>query len=419
VSVSTTGTSDMHATLAVNDGVGGDEYKLSSVVGPGSATWVGDVALYAQWGSALTNTQMQNLYTSWRGAWQNESTGARYARILGWAGYVGPSSVGAGSTTSIGPATDVSGTDALTALNNVVDTEAGRHFVARDGTVTFQSRKTQFANTTPMWTFGENAGEIPYTVITFDYDPTHLSNVVSVTQNTTSQVFNAVDSGSQASYGPRTLTRNSQATDPEEVRQSAYYWLTKYSQPALRIAAIRIDAGANPALFPSVLSFELGQRVRINRRDATGNRPTITTDGFIEQITHTTDGANSWTVDLEISPAPANAYGVFTTTQTTLHAGSSAGGSTIIINPLPDAATNPAAANLTGGQQLTIGSGATLEVVTISPGGVQTTSPGYASATITLTAALTYSHVTGEPVQTDASPQYFSASVFGTSQFCF
>jgi len=419
VSVNTTGANDMHPTLAVNESVGGDEYKLSSVVGPGSATWVGDVALYAQWNSALTNTQMQNLYTSWRNAWQNESTSARYARVLGWAGYVGPSSIAPGNTTLIGPATDVAGVDALTALNNLVDTEAGRHYVARDGTVTFLSRGLVFGNTTPMWTFGENAGEIPYTNITFDYDPTHLSNVVTVTQNTTSQVFNAADTGSQASYGPRILTRNSQATNPEEVRQSAYFWLTKYSQPALRISAIRIDAGGNPALFSSVLAFELGQRVRINRRDATGTRPTITTDGFIEQITHTTDGANSWVTDLEISPAPLNAYGVFSTLQTTLHAGSSSGTSTISINPLPDAATNPAAGSLTGGQQLTIGAGANLEVVTIAPGGVQTTTAGYTSATIILTSPLTFTHVTNEAVQADGAPKYFPASVFGSCQFSY
>lgn len=419
VSVNTTGANDMHPTRAINESVGGDEYKLSSVVGPGNATWVGDVALYAQWTSALTNTQMQNLYTSWRSAWQNEGTSDRYARILGWSGYVGPSSIAPGNTTLIGPATDVAGTDALTALNNVVDTEAGRHYVAQDGTMTFVSRGRVFGNTTPAWTFGENPGEIPYANITFDYDPTHLSNAVTVTQNTTNQVFSAVDTGSQAAYGPRTLTRNSQATNPEEVRQSAYFWLTKYSQPALRISAIRIDAGANPSLFPSVLAFEIGQRVRINRRDATGTRPTITTDGYIEQVTHTTDGANSWVTDLEISPAPLNAYGVFSTLQTTLHAGASSGASSISINALPDAATNPAAGSLTGGQQLTIGAGANLEVVTIAPGGVQTTTAGYTSATITLTGALAFTHLANEAVQADGAPKYFPASVFGSCQFSY
>jgi hypothetical protein len=418
-STSTTGANDMHPTLAINESVGGDEYKFSSVVGPGQATWVGDVALYAQWNSALTGTQMLNLYTSWRSAWQGDSTDARYSRILGWAGYTGPSSIAFGSTTSLGPATDVSGSDALTCLSNVVDTEAGRHFVAADGTMTFQSRKTQFANTTPKWTFGENAGEIPYVNLTFDFDPTHLSNNVTVTQTSTNQLFYAVDPVSQSEYGPRTLTRNSQATSVTEVQQSAFFWLAKYAQPALRVAAIRIDAGSNGALFPSVLAFEIGQRVRINRRDAAGLRPTITTDGYIEQVTHTADSSNSWLVDLEISPAPANAYGVFTTLQTTLHAGSSSGSSTININALPDAATNPAAANLTGGQQLTIGSGASLEVVTIAPGGVQTTSPGYTNATITLTATLAHSHSTGDSVQADPSPQYYNASMFGSSQFCF
>lgn len=419
VTASGTAANDMHQTLAANDSIGGDEYKLASTIGYGGTNYTGDVALYAQWSRSMTTSEMQNLYTSWRSAWQGESTDARYSRILKWAGYVGPSSIGAGSTTSIGPATDIPGTDALTALNTLVDTEAGRHFVAVDGTVTFQSRKTQFGNTTPMWTFGENAGEIPYVGLSFDYDPTHLSNSVTVTQAPTNQLFYASDAGSAASYGPRSLTRNSQSTSATEVQQSAHYWLTKYSQPALRVAALRISPAANPALFPSVLAFEIGQRIRINRRDPTGTRPTITSDGYIEQITHTADNAASWTVDLEISPAPANAYGVFTTLQTTLHAAASFGSSTISINPLPDAATNPAAANLTGGQQLTIGTGATLEVVTIAPGGVQATSPGYSSAAITLTSNLAFSHLIGESVQADASPAYYPASVFDSAQFCF
>lgn len=419
VSVSSTGTNDMHPTRAVNESIGGDEYKLASTIGFGGSNYVGSVALYAQWNSLLTSTQIQNLYTSWRGAWQGESTNARYARILGWAGYVGPSKIGTGNTTSIGPATDVLGTDALTALNNVVDTEAGRHFVAADGTVTFQGRKVEFANTTPMWTFGENSGEIPYTNLLFDFDPTHLSNSVAVTQVSTNQIFNANDTVSQAAYGPRTLTRNTQATNPGEVLQSAYYWLTKYSQPALRVAALRIDVGSNPTLFPSVLQFEIGQRIRINRRDAAGLRPTITSDGYIEQVTHTADDQAGWVVDLEISPAPAAAYGVFTTLATTLHASASAGTTSFVINALPDSATNPAAGNLTGGQQLTVGTGASLETVTIAPGGVQATSPGYTSATITLTAALAHNHVTNDPVQADANPQYYNASLFGSAQFAF
>lgn len=419
VSVSSTGTTDMHPTLAINESVGGDEYKLASTIGYGGTNYIGDVALYAQWNSLLTLTQMQNLYASWRSAWQGDSSDARYTRILGWAGYTGPSSAGAGTTTSLGPATDVSGADALSCLNAVVDTEAGRHFVAADGTVTFQSRKTQFANTTPRWTFGENTGEIPYINLTFDYDPTHLSNSVAVTQTSTNQVFYASDPGSQTSYGPRNLTRSSQATNTTEVQQSAYYWLAKYSQPTLRVAAIRINPAANPSLFPSVLAFEIGQRVRINRRDAAGLRPTITTDGFIEQVTHTANDAGSWVTDLEISPAPTAAYGIFTTLQTTLLSGVSFGVSTITINALPDAATNPAAANLTGGQQLTVGAGASLEVVTIAPGGVQVTSPGYTSATITLTANLAHAHAAGESVQADANPQYYNASVFGSTQFSF
>lgn len=419
LSTSSTGANDMHQTLAANDSIGNVEFTYNGTVGFGS-TFVGDVALYAQWGSLLSSATMVTLYGAWRTAGQGESSDQRYARILGYAGYLGAQALDVGATTSMLPANDISGKDALSALEAVVATEAGRHFVAADGTVTFQSRNRMFLSSTPVWTFGENAGEIPYDDIAFDFDPTRLSNDVTITQVNTNSAFTALDATSQAAYGSRAFSRSSQSTSAEECREAAFYYLSRYKDPQMRVSVLRVNVAANPALFPSALAFELGQRVRINRRDPSGVRPTITMDGFIEQITHSGDDMGHWDVNLQISSATKTPYAVFTALQTTLHAAASAGATTISINALPDAATNVLRSELTGGQVLVLGyGGANQELVSIATGGVPTTSLGYTSATVTLLSPLVSNHLINEPVIEGQGLTYDALAVFDAVQFAY
>ncbi len=368
---------DAHTSGIVNDALGGEMYATSGQVG--GFAYVGDMAHVAQWNFALDSTTINTLYTSWRTAWQGDSTDARYARILGYAGYRGPESLDAGTTTALQPAIDISSLDALTALQNVVNTEAGRHFVASNGAVTFQSRQRGFQAVTPVWTFGENqgSGEIPYTDLAFDFDPTRISNSITVTQVDTNQVFSASDVTSQQAYGTRSFSRSNQALSTEECRSSAYFYLSRYKDPQMRVSALKVDVASNPALWPSVLQFELGQRVLVNRRPPFG-QPMISTGGFIEQITHTANDQGAWQVELQISPSTATPYASFTDLHTTLHANATAGNTSVSINALPDAATNVLRANLTGGQFLLLGVfGPQQELVQVATGGVPVTSTGY------------------------------------------
>jgi hypothetical protein len=422
VATSVTGSFDLHPTLAVNESVGGEMFKLDGTVSssPGNPAFVGDLALYAQWNSLLTNTQMLNLRSSFMTAYRGESTDARYRRILGWAGYQGASSLDVGNTTSLTYANDLADVDALSALNDVVSTEVGRHFVAADGTVTFQNRSRFFQASTPVWVFGENqaAGEIPYVDISFDFDPTRISNAVEVTSTDTKLLYSANDATSQQSYGKRNFTRNNQSTDQEEVRESAYFYLSLYKDPHMRVQTLRVDAAVNPALWPLVLAFELGQYVQINRRDQFGVRPTIAMYGFIEQISHAGNDSGKWQVDLQISPAAASPYATFTALVTTLASPATAGNTTITINALPDAATNPVRSELTGGQFLHVAGGSGSEYVVIDTGGVQDQAAGYSTAVLTLTGPLLNSYPSGAEVR-EGLTSYDSLAVFDTVQFSF
>jgi hypothetical protein len=390
-------------------------------VGYTSGACVADVAHYGGWARSMTDPEVDLIFIAWATAGSGESSDARYSRILRYANYLGPQSLGSGTTRTMGPANDIAGTDALTSLQNVVNTENGRHFVSGSGTLTFQSRSHDFLSATPVWTFGENqaGGEIPYVDLQFDFDPTRISNGITVTESGTNQSFFAADAVSQAAYGERSFSRTSQCAVPEEVRSSAYFYLSRYKDPHLRVQSLKVDAAANPALFPSVLAFELGQRIRINRRDQFGVRPTITMDGFIEQINHTADDKGAWVVDLQVSPVPPVPYAVFSDLRTTLNNSPSAGATSITLNALPDAATNVARSNLTGGQQLLVGSGATQEVVTIAVGGVASTSVGYSTVVVTLSSGLSFSHTAGQAVVENPGTNNDTLATLGSIQFCY
>lgn len=428
ISNSATGANDMHSTIAVNDNVGGDAYKLDGTANfGGSNPFNGDLALYAQWNRLLSSGEIAVLNNSFKTAYNGDSSDQRYSRILGWAGYKGSSNLDSGMSTSLTYANDLSGVDALTCLQNVVNTEGGRHFVDGSGVINFQSRQrffqqgvVNFNPAGPVWVFGDNDGEIPYTELSFDFDPTRISNQIAVTQNSTNVTYNAADTTSQTNYGIRNLSRNSQSSNAEEVRESAYFYLSRYRDAHLRVQSLKINIAANPALWPSALSFELGQYVQINRRDPFGLRPIITMFGFIEQITHTGDDKGAWSTDLEISPAPAIAYGTFTSINTTLSAQANSGQPVIVINALPDAATNPVRSELTSGQNLYISGGGNAEYITIAVGGVQNQAAGYSTAQITATGNLNHTYPAGSTV-TELSPpsNYDTFAVFDSVQFSY
>lgn len=389
--------------------------------------FVGDLCMAIEWPFFMNSTQTTAIYNAWKSAFSGDTSGQRYSRILGWAGYTGPTAIDTGSSTSLGPATDVTGKSALSALQDVIDTEDGSHFVDAAGTLRFYSRARRYLATTPAVTFGESVGtgESPYEDFATDYDPTRVANVVQITQTSTGQVFTAADTTSFPNYGNRPLARNNQSTSAPECADAAAYLLSRYKTPRTRLQKLRLHPGANASLWASLLALELGARIRAMRRPPAG-AAAIQIDGFTEQINWTVSDKPDATVDLQVSPADLSPYGVFTSLHAALKNSASAGAGTIVLKPLSDSATNPAAANLTSGQQLVLDLGlGTQETVTIATGGVQATSPGYTSVTLTLTAALTQNHaanaVVCEPMPAGVTDPttYDGSAVFGSVQFAY
>ena len=381
--------------------------------------WGGDISFVAEFPTPFYENDITAIYGAWKNSFAGDSTDARYQRILNWAGYQGNASLQPGLTTNMGPAA-TDGQDALSALQDVVDTENGAHFVDRSGTVVFQSRAARYNATVPAYVFGERGdlGEWPYEDIALDYDSTHLGNVVQVTQAETSQVFTATDAVSIAAYFPRTLTRTVNSASSGECQDAASYLLSRYRQPQPRVDSIKLHPGANPALWPVCLSLELGTRIRVMRRPF--GAPPIQLDLYVENITWTFDDQNDAWLELQCSPADTTPYAIFGSLHTTLAVQATAGATSITIQAGADN-QNPLAAQIGQGQQIKLEPGSTnAETATVLSVGA--TSPGWTTGVITLSAALAKTHAAGtvmsellptgdtNPAQWDGSCQFNSTA---------
>ncbi|BBB00568.1 hypothetical protein RVR_10567 [Actinacidiphila reveromycinica] len=296
------------------------------------AHFAGDLAFACEFPVSLSVTAQEDLYRSWKNSLTGESTDERYARILRYAGYTGPSDLQTGQTTAMGPA-DFGGQDAVTAAQGVVDTEGGAHYVDGAGTVAFRARSARYNATTPAFVFGERleADEYPYEDCQPDYDSTHLGNVVQVTQTGTGQVFTATDPASIAAYFPRTITRDVNAADPNECQDAASYIRSRYKDPAMRIGTLRLHPSAHPALWPVCLTLEQGTRVRVMRRPL--GAPAITLEQFVENLNWTMDDRGEAVLVLQTSPADTTPYGVISAWHTTLALPAAAGATSLTITP--------------------------------------------------------------------------------------
>lgn len=410
------------ATSVLPTGLTSDNFGAfcDSLVGDGSTyNWEGDFSYIAEFPTALGTSQMSAIYSAWKSACAGESSDARYARILRYAGYTGNTSLQAGVTTDMGPATDISGSDALSCLQACVDAENGQHFVDTSGTITFQSRGARYNATTAVYVFGEDvaAGEWPYEDVQPSLDPTQISNIVQVTQNSSSQVFTAQDATSQTDYFPRTLQRTINVVSTLECQAAAQYLVSRYRQPATRIASMVLHPSANSAMWPVCLSLELGMRITVNRRPPAA--PMTSIPCFVEAINIVWDDQGDATWTLQCSPVDPTAYGIFTSFHTTLHSTIAANASSITINAGADN-TNLAAAQLSTGQQLVLSQNlSTQETVTIKA--VAATSPGWTTCVITLASNTLNTHTAGDivceplpagvtnPAQYDAVGQFDNA----------
>jgi hypothetical protein len=300
--------------------------------------FTGDIAHVAEWPITISPSNGWGLYQALVSGYAGDSASVRWKRYLSFANPNATYRFTSSVTRAVAAATDIDGGSPFAAMDTMAVTENGDHFISGWGIPTFRARSDRY-NTAPVAVFGERSdlGEFPYEQpIGFDYDDARIASQVQVTAQPSGNVYTATDLRSPLPYGPATMPRNSYATSPQELRDSATYLLQRYMDPHLRLRAITVHPGANPTLWAVCLGLDIGSRVRVMRRPIGANP--ITFDGFVEKLSWSFTPGDAKLV-LQLSPADTQTYwmlgGPNAPGTTTLKAGSLAGATTLSVYGMP------------------------------------------------------------------------------------
>ena len=261
----------------------------------------------AVYNANLTSTQVTTHYVAGLTGWGHplgDRAGTRIGRILdaiGWA--AGDRDIATGSTVL---GTYNSNSSALAACQTPTDAEQGLLFIGKDGKVVFRDRQWLFTNSsarTSTATFGDNAGETPYSDIEIDGNHVDwLRNTVTV--SFTNNSVTVADSTSVAAYGVQDDSVSAgdlPATGTWLARQLAAYRLRLRKDPKTRIPSIKVlPRVATSTHLPTLLNLEIGNRVTVTRRP-TGGTGSFSQACFVQGISHQVTPDN-WITQLYLAP---------------------------------------------------------------------------------------------------------------------
>lgn len=235
----------------------------------------------------------------------------RIAQILAWA-YLGLPRGGQvtfrGVTDGVtqGPAYQLAGQSAGTAVNQVITNDQANAFAAPSGALVYVPRWGLY-DLPAVAAFGDatDGSEIPALIgQTVGYDNSYLYNADAITRQVgpnQSITATATDFGSRSAYFLRSaLTATIQTSSDLDAFDIANWDIAKYSQPTFRVAALTVDAASNPTqAFPAVLALQQAQMVTYTRRPAGGAE--ISLQVIVQKISHKI-GPSLWKTSMQISP---------------------------------------------------------------------------------------------------------------------
>lgn len=211
-------------------------------------------------------------------------------------------------STYLGPST--AGGSYAQLCRDVETAEGGRLFVAGDGKVTFRSflwAGTASAATTSQGTFGDAAGEVPYSSIVID-----AANIDDITNSATVSIANgaagvARDATSIAAYGESSTSRTAPLASTGDAANLAARLVAGRAHPTSRVEQLTITRGPSTMTpFPQVLARKIGERITVKRRP--NSTETISAEVTIEGIRHVSNAADAtWTTTWNTAPAPPTA----------------------------------------------------------------------------------------------------------------
>jgi hypothetical protein len=192
--------------------------------------------------------------------------------------------------------------NALTDLRLTASSEGGEIFMAKDGDVKFNNRRTLILNQTSLGTFGVGAGEIPYNDVALNFDNVLLRNDWRITRvGGTEQI--AQDSASITKYGSRVVKRTGQLqVSDDDALSVALQYEFKFAEVGIRVDSMVFSPKSDTIIWTHALGAELFDRYSVKVPMPNGD--TLETDVNIQRIAHKIDAKNkTWTWTINTSPA--------------------------------------------------------------------------------------------------------------------
>lgn len=270
--------------------------------------WVDDVSYYDV---ALTSAQVQAHYIAAAAPWDGDSIGTRLGRVLdeiSWPAALRDLDTG---ETTLGPA-DLAGVNGWEYIQLAASSDPGNVFIGRDGSVTFHDALALRANTASSATFSDDGADYQYLAgsLRVKLDDTFIYNEASV-QRKYGSPQTASDATSITAYGPRTRSVSGLLMQTDaQARGLAERIVYRYKDPLSRADRWRVQPQGQPAMWPTILARELGDRVTLEVQPTrTGARETFTL--IIEAIRHTIT-TEAWIVEFQGSPVDPHIANYFT-----------------------------------------------------------------------------------------------------------
>jgi len=255
----------------------------------------------------LNSLRVYGHYQSGATGFSGDTIARRFGRYLAWANAGlnpgGPGSIPDAMLLSAAYGTD--GSSLSSAVNGDAAGSGASWHATAAGNLVILPRPALYGQPSTV-TFGDSPanGEIPYQRdLAFDYDNTYLKNV---TQATLSQGPNtsispvARDTASAAEYsarGPLSLTVS--GTSAQDAYDAAYWNLSKYAQPQMRVRKITVDAASYPAAFAAVLQTDLADVGTVIRRPV--GAPSYTLPAITQRVQHAI-GPGMWRTSYQLTP---------------------------------------------------------------------------------------------------------------------
>jgi hypothetical protein len=194
------------------------------------------------------------------------------------------------------------GTNVLSYCQLLARCEVGRFFVSAAGVLTFRDRLS-LVNPDPQVVFSDDCSgsQVRFQEIDVVYGSENLYNRVTVeADGGTAQTVTAPDS--IAKYGTRALSFTGlPLVDDSEANRNAQFYLSRFREPELRVAALTVVLDGLPAADRAdVLKLDIGSPVAVEWTPPGGT--TVTQSSVVEGVTHDVSSTGLYRMILALSP---------------------------------------------------------------------------------------------------------------------